>query len=315
MSSMISNPPANAPLLPVIDMSPLFSGDETSRKEVGRNLRNACIDVGFFYIVGHGVQPDLLAKLFKRIANFFALPVPEKEVISVSHSPDFRGYTGMLMENYGAKGDLHESFDMAARFPELNQWPPGDGEFQALSEIYLSRLTDVSRLLMRGIALALDLQENYFDPMLTRPMSTVRYLHYPSQAGTIDEEQIGIGTHTDFEALTILAQDEVSALQLLDDNGEWLEAAPIAGAFVVNIGDMMERWTNGTFRSTRHRVINVSGRERYSIPFFFGPNEDTVIAALPGCASATKPAKFEPVRALDYSRGRLAEAYGTTPAG
>ena len=130
--------------------------------------------------------------------------------------------------------------------------------------------------------------------MLTDPMCTLGPLHYPPQRGSITERQIGAGAHTDFGCLTILAQDMKGGLQVKNAAGTWIDATPIPGAFVINIGDMMARWTNDIFASTQHRVINVSGAERYSLPFFFDPNFSAEVAALPTCTGPGEPPKFAP---------------------
>jgi isopenicillin N synthase-like dioxygenase len=168
----------------------------------------------------------------------------------------------------------------------------------------------LGRKLFAAFALALGLAEDYFEPMITAPTRAQRIVYYPSQNGVIDEDQIGIGAHSDYECFTILAQHEVPALQVLNTAGEWIAAPPIPGTFVVNIGDQMARWSNDLFASTIHRAINTTGRARYSIPFFLGTNYDTLIDALPGCITPERPRKYAPVIAGDYVQSRFDATYG-----
>ena len=136
--------------------------------------------------------------------------------------------------------------------------------------------------------------EDFFEDKLTEPMATLGPLHYPPHGGTISERRLGAGAHTDFGCLTLLAQDPVGGLQVMNAAGQWIDAPHIAGSFVVNIGDMMARWTNDIFASTRHRVINVSGRDRYSMPFFYDPNFAAEVACLDSCRDTEHPPKYPP---------------------
>lgn len=137
----------------------------------------------------------------------------------------------------------------------------------------------------------------------------MRVLHYPPQFGEVDIHEIGIGAHSDYEFFTLLVQDKVKALQVLNSDGEWIEAPPIDGTIVVNVGDMLQRWSNDVFKSTIHRAINRTGLERYSLPFFFGVDYSTLIEVLPSCISEATPCKYEPIIAGEWVESRLAETY------
>jgi isopenicillin N synthase-like dioxygenase len=211
------------------------------------------------------------------------------------------------------KGDVHEGYDFIAEDAQTpfglmegdfrktgNQWPANLPGFREVMTEYSIAVRLLARGLFAAFALGLDLPEDYFLPMSDKPMALTRMMYYPSQSGPLDPANMGVGAHTDHECFTILAQDSVPGLQVRNRRGQWIDAPPIKGAFVVNIGDLMARWTNGAFASTFHRVFNATGRERYSIPTFVGPNADTVVRVLPSCADDENPPKYEPVVAGDY---------------
>jgi isopenicillin N synthase-like dioxygenase len=318
---------ADLAALPVIDLSRLTSEDARVRDEEARALRAACVGDGFFYVGGHGVAPETLEALFAAAKAFFDLPLPEKDALNIGGSPVLRGYTPLLAENTDvtARGDLHEAFDIGGTLYDgspgeaFNRYPAAAPGLEPAMTAYWAEMLRVARALMSGFALALDLPADYFASVLTNPQAFLRVLHYPPQdraaGGGIDADQIGIGAHSDYESLTILALDENRALQVSDGAGGWLWVDRRPGTFVVNIGDQMARWTNDLFRSTVHRAINLTGRRRYSIPFFFGPNPEALIAPLPGCAGPDRPARYEPILAGDYSQRRKAAShYGEWPA-
>lgn len=311
--------------IPLIDFSPMASPNLRDRLKVAQELHDACVNVGFFYLKNHGVPQPVIDAAFEGAKNFFALPLDEKMKIHIAKSNNHRGYGPLLEENTDptAKGDLHEAFDLGidipADDPEVlgghtlhgpNVWPASLPNFQEATTAYYGEMLLLGRRIFNAFALALELDEGFFDPMIKRPGSSMRVLHYPSQEGPIDEKQIGIGAHSDYECFTILAQGgDIEALQVLNAVGDWVSAPPVPGAFVVNIGDQMARWSNDYFKSTIHRAINRSGRERYSIPFFYGCDYQTVLTTLPGCTSPEVPAKYKPVTAYEYVSGRFAETY------
>jgi isopenicillin N synthase-like dioxygenase len=310
--------------IPVIDFAAMHGSDAEAQQVVAAQLCQACIEVGFFYIKNHEVSEDVIAAAFSQAQQFFALPLSEKMQIHISNSPNHRGYVPLLEENTDptARGDLHEAFDCALDVPAddpdvlagktlygANVYPTAIPEFRIAIDRYYWALYELGSKLFRAFALALDLPGDFFVDKITKPLAQLRLLHYPSQSGAIDEKQIGTGAHSDYECFTILAQDQVGGLQVLNSAGEWIEAMPIPGTFVVNVGDQMARWTNDLFRSTVHRAINRSGQERYSIPYFFGPNYDTVIDVLPSCITPDQPAKYQPVSTGEYIIGRFNETF------
>ncbi|PHH92357.1 hypothetical protein CDD83_7735 [Cordyceps sp. RAO-2017] len=199
-------------------------------------------------------------------------------------------------DNYGLVGE--------------NQWPgeevlPG---FRASYLEYFTEVLELSRALMRIFALALDLDEAFFDAMMEHPGVTSRMLHYPPQP--VEGQQIpGLAAHTDYECFTVLSQDDVPALQVLNNGGEWVLAPPIPGTLIVNISDCLAFWTNNKFKSTVHRVANLTGEERYSIPFFFGVDYDVTMAPLQNQLRDGEPPCRKPFKVGEYVRHRLSKAY------
>ncbi|MDP2504977.1 isopenicillin N synthase family oxygenase [Oceanobacter sp. 3_MG-2023] len=310
--------------IPVIDFSAMYSDDSAAWAAVGEAVRRACTEVGFFYAKGHGVPEQVIAQTFKAAQQFFDQPLEDKIKVDIAQSPNLRGYTGLLEENTNAEGlgDLHEGFDIALDLPAddpdvmagkfgygPNQWPENLPGFKDALLDYQRAVLDFGQKIFSAFALALDLKADFFAPLSNKPMAQMRVLSYPSQEGPIDERQIGIGPHSDYECFTILCTDETPSLQVLNCAGEWIQAPPIPGAFIVNVGDLMARWTNGYFASTLHRAINRSGKQRYSIPFFYGTNSDAMIEVLPSCQRPDWPAQFEPIKASDYIQSRFNETY------
>jgi isopenicillin N synthase-like dioxygenase len=310
--------------LPIIDIGGLSSSSVTDRKAVAERLRAACLDNGFFYIVNHGVPAALIDALFDETKRFFDSPAAAKSAVDKSLSFCQRGYEPMRAQTLeaGAPPDLKESFYIgpelslddprvvARRFNQgPNQWPAGMPNFRPVTEAYFSTMLGLSRKLMGGLALALRLDEDYFAAYCTNPHATLRLLHYPPQPANAAPGEKGAGAHSDFGGLTLLLQDEVGGLQVQGKTkGEWIHATPVPGAFVVNLGDMIARWTNDRFRSTVHRVVNASGRERYSVPFFFSGNPDQEVECLPSCLESGDIPKY-PRTTVE---GHLREMYRRT---
>lgn len=309
--------------IPVIDIAPLFESDPDARAAVGAEIRAASMEVGFFYIKGHRVDPDIYESAFDAAQRFFDQPQPIKDEVSNKHSDVMRGYTGLLEENTDPdnNGDLHEAFDASLDLepddPDValgvygwgvNLWPDMDN-FRAPIMAYHAALQALSETLYRGFALSLDLPEDYFAPLLTKPIAELRLLHYPPQQ-VPDEKVMGIGAHSDYDVFTVLATDHVPALQVLNSVNEWIPAPPMPGGFIVNVGDLLERWSNDLYRSTVHRAINTTGQRRYSIPFFSNINPLEEIAVLPSCQSPERPPRYAPIGAAAYVDACMQEAYG-----
>ncbi|XP_010540817.1 PREDICTED: 1-aminocyclopropane-1-carboxylate oxidase-like isoform X2 [Tarenaya hassleriana] len=267
---------ATALRLPIIDLS---SPDKISNSQ---SIRQACLEHGFFYVKNHGIDEELMEMVFSESNKFFCLPLEEKILLL---RRDLLGYTPLYAEKLdpssSSKGDSKESFyfgslegTLAQRHP--NQWPSEDllPLWRQTMECYYKNVLSVGRKLLCLIALALNLDENFFKQVgaLNEPAAVVRLLHYPGELNLANEETYGASAHSDYGMITLLATDGVPGLQVCRDKSKrprvWEDVPGINGAFVVNIGDMMERWTNGLFRSTLHRVMPV-GKERYSVRYSF----------------------------------------------
>jgi isopenicillin N synthase-like dioxygenase len=317
--------------LPIIDVSSLDSPDIAARRHVAAALREACSTHGFFYIRNHGVPEPLVAAAFAEAQRFFALPAREKAAVDKAKSPANRGYeplNGQTLEA-GAPPDLKEGFyigpEIAADDPRVlagkfnqgpNQWPAGLADFRPTMERYFSAMLALGTRLMGGLALSLDLAEDHFAAFCREPIATLRLLHYPPQPANAVPGQKGAGAHTDFGGLTLLRQDDVGGLQVWDQaSGGWIHADPVPGTYVVNLGDMIARWTNDRYRSTLHRVVNASGRERYSIPFFFVGNPDHAVSCLPTCLSPGETPRYPPTTVEAHLREMYRRTYGPAKAG
>lgn len=316
--------------IPVIDVGPLVDGSDP--EGVAAELGRAAATVGFLYVKNHGVPSELRAAMFAAAERFFDQPLDAKNAIHIRNSSVHRGYFPLFEENTDPNltADLKEGLDIGRDLgpdaPEVkqglplhgpNQWPADLPGFKETEDAYFAAMTRLAETLMRGFALALGLKADFFADKIDRPCASHRLLHYPPQQGHIEARTMGCGAHTDYGCLTILAQDANGGLQVRNSAGEWISAPPIPDTFVINLGDQMARWTNGRFQATPHRVINVSGRERYSMPFFFDPNWDALIEALPGTVPEGEAPKFPPVLAGPYLQSRFDDtfAYRKTEAG
>ena len=283
--------------IPVVDVSGLASTDLADRREVAEAIGRAAREVGFLYVTGHGVPEALSAGVRTQAARFFELPAAQKMACYIGRSTNHSGYVPEGEEVFdGGKIDKKEAFDVNLDAPEAageapmlggNLWPELDG-FRPVVSAYYDAVAALARRMFRGFALALDLPEDHFEPHLGRPPSQLRLVHYPCDPAAVDQE--GIGAHTDYEFFTIL-QVTAPGLEVRNGAGEWIDAPPVEGAFVVNIGDMLEVWTNGVFRATAHRVRKVT-QERFSFPFFAACEYQTVVEPAAQFVTPERPARF-----------------------
>ncbi|KAL5551425.1 hypothetical protein UlMin_001601 [Ulmus minor] len=296
--------------LPVVD---LCSPDRPSS---AASIRQACIDYGIFYLVNHGVEEELIQAVFEESKKLFSLPSDEKNKLACKH---LRGYTPVNPNN---KGNAKESYyigpleDVSAQVI-LNQWPSEEilPLWRPTMETYYRKVLDAGKRLLELIAMALNLDEDFFQRIgaVDKSASHLRILHYPDAVGSSDEETYGISAHSDLGTITLLASDGVQGLQVCRENIKkpqvWEDVPHLDGALIINMGDMMERWTNCLFRSTLHRV-RPAGRKRYSAAFFIDPIDDCIVECLETCCSKSSPPRFPPIRSGDYLKEKL-ETYAS----
>jgi isopenicillin N synthase-like dioxygenase len=319
-------------VIPVIDFG------TADRRAQAAAIDAALCEVGFFTITGHGVPAAVQAAAFEAGHRFFALaeshkrrwhidgwppadgppqgrrtPSAGERPQGVQGAPLKRGFDpiGWQSLDPGQPPDVKESFYLGEVAHGPNQWPdpallPG---FRVAMETYAAAMQTLARRLMSLYEVALGLPAGHFDGFMHNPICTTRLLHYPPQPAQAAPGQIGCGAHTDWGALTLLAQDDAGGLQVQTTAGDWIDVPPLAGALVVNVGDLMQRWTNDRWVSTPHRVINrLSGRDRWSIAYFFDLDGDAAIEPLAACVSAERPARYAPITAAEH----LAEMYRRT---
>jgi len=316
------------PSLPIVDIAGLRSDDSAARMEVGRAIRAACLDQGFLYVTGHGIDPALVDEVYARSREFFESPIEARMAVSCEGDPIRRGYEPLRAQRLepGTAPDLKESFyigrEIAANDPRPlagqfdcgpNRWPDlpalNPQNWRSAMERYFAEMLTLGRTLYGGLALSLDLTPDYFETLCDEPHCTLRLLRYPPQPDRANPNQRGIGAHTDFGGLTLLSQDGVGGLQIHDGDDGWIDVPPLAGAYVINLGDMIARWTNDRYRSTLHRVINRSAQERYSVTFFMNGNPDHVVACLPTCLTAGETPHYPPTTVERHIRERIRQTY------
>ncbi|MFC7882600.1 isopenicillin N synthase family dioxygenase [Streptomyces sp. NPDC057376] len=304
--------------IPIIDIAPLIDGSDPLG--VAKRIGEVCEQVGFFYVKNHGVPAETIEGMYRATERFFDLPFETKQRLNVANSgPTVRGYIPTYAENADPENtrDFKEAFDFGAPEEEVspffgpNLMPTSSElpEFRETCEGYHSTMMALARKLVSAIALSLDLPAGYFEAMQRKPITIQRLLHYPPQEGEVSQREMGIGAHTDYGFLTILSQDSVGGLQVRNRDGDWVSAPPVEGTFIINIGDLVQTLTNGRYSSTVHRVVNISGAERYSIPFFIDADYDAVVKPLPNCVSAENPARFAPFTCGEYKYSRFVAVY------
>ena len=306
--------------LPLVELSRDPDAVESDAASLDRALQRA----GFCYLSGHGIPQELTEGVLAANRQFHAMPLAQKEAISINRW--HRGYMGFASSlivtssvEKARKPNQSESFlmmqEVAADDPEClagkplqgpNQWPAGLPGFQETVTAYNAALCGLGRRLARTLAVALGAAPDALDPAFEKPTTFLRLLHYPPPANPAEADLYGSAPHTDYGFITLLLQDETGGLAVMNGADQWVPAPPRPGCFVMNVGDMAMRMSNGRWRSTRHRVINTAERDRYSAPFFFDMNMDWAVA--PICTNGLEPI-YPPVRYGDYLMERLDANY------
>jgi isopenicillin N synthase-like dioxygenase len=284
-----------------VDVAGLYSDDPGRHRQAAAALGKAARETGFFYLIGHRVPEPVILRLLAQAERFFSLPTEVKLGYYIGRSSNHRGYVPPGEEVfYGGARDQKEAFDLCFELPAddpdviagtpllgPNVWPDLPNFREEVSSYY-DHVLGLGRVLLSGFASALGLAQSHFDQFVKKPPSQLRLIHY--QPTPDDEAAAGIGAHTDYECFTILLAT-APGLEVMNGAGVWVDAPPRPGAFVVNIGDLFEIWSNGTFVATSHRVRHVAG-ERYSFPLFFACDYATEVAPLPELVTPEQPAAY-----------------------
>ena len=309
---------AAADVIPVLDLGPLRGGEPGALERLGAELHRAFTEVGFYFVRNHGVPPALVDAAFDAAKRFHDQPLDSK--LAMRFDSNNTGYLPMKgattrMNALGAvqkpnfneavffKRDLpadHPDVVAGRRFRGRNRWPAGLPGFREVVLDYARAMEGLGRSLVPVYAAALGLPAGWFDDKFREPMFTLRMTHYPQQDPMSPEDEWGLAPHADTSFMTILAQNRIPGLSLRLPDGAWIDAPAPEGAFLVNGGMMLRRWTNERFLATPHRVTNRSGRERYAIPFFMDCSYDAVMAPIPTCVDEEHPAKYPPFTYLDF---------------
>jgi isopenicillin N synthase-like dioxygenase len=303
--------------IPVIDLGPCFAGEPGALDRAAAELRHALTEIGFYFVVNHGIPRELVREAFRQAARFHGQPIDERMKIRIDkHNVGYLPMKGDTLRTSvvqtvtkpNLNAALFVARDLPAdhpdvvadrRFRSANQWPPTLQGFRESVTSYCDALESLVQKLVRLYARALDLPAEYFDAPFTDFQYKLRMTHYPPQPAVVDDE-FGIAPHTDTSFLTLLAPNDVPGLSIRTQKGNWIDAPAIPDAFVVNGGQLLQRWTNDRFLATAHRAINRSGGERYALAFFCDANIDWPIAAVPTCVGPDRPPKYPTTYYTDY---------------
>ena len=318
--------------VPVIDVAPFRSGDAAAKQALADAVGRAVNDIGFLVITGHGVDPGLIAAV-QRLSNaFFDLPLAAKQAV-LRPAPDVtRGYIPLEAESVGRSqgldlpGDLNESLMVgpvdatedpyftgpaAGKHFHPNLWPDEPAALRAAYEAYFRTMGRLAEELMAMFALALGLEEGFFADKIDRHISRLRVRNYPAPLTPPLPGQLRAGAHADYGSLTILrTEDKPGGLQVLNRAGDWVDVPIVPDCFIINIGELMARWTNEQWKATLHRVVNppaeaAAASRRLSLVFFHNPNYDAPVAALPGTVPAGEAPKYPPTTSGDHLRAQF----------
>jgi isopenicillin N synthase-like dioxygenase len=304
--------------VPLLDISPFFGGTMADKKAVAQAVGRACEQIGFLTLTGHGIPLDLIRNVNAMAARFFDLPMADKMRFK-GQTPGM-GYLPPEGENLAASLDMKAAHDLKESLNlNLNtardSWPDTPPELASVCRQYFDAVQRLAGGIMSIFALALDLPERFFEDKIDRPIATLRLLNYPAVERTPEADQFRASAHTDYGTITILWSEAIAGLQVRNRDGEWVDVRSVLEAFVVNIGDLMARWTNDCWISTLHRVVVPEDearrtKRRQSTVFFHNPNPDTIVACLDSCVSADNPAKYPPVLTDEFFQMKSGKSLG-----
>jgi len=301
-----------AAIVPVIDYGPYFAGEPDALQRLAQDVRHACENVGFFYALNHGVPQHTIDRAFAASRSFHALPLEEKLKLrlnqnNIGYMPMNASVQAASTVHKATKPNQNESFfisyDRPADHPGVlagiplrgrNQWPDSLPGLREDMNQYFQALNAMCDRMLPAFAVALEMPEDFFTSYFADEChANLRFLHYPPQED-MSENTFGTAPHTDNSFMTALARTDVPGLAIRLPTGEWFPPPVIPGTFLINLGNIMRRWSNNQFLSTPHGVINESGTDRYSIAYFHSPNPDVTIECLPSCVSAENPPQHPP---------------------
>jgi isopenicillin N synthase-like dioxygenase len=303
--------------IPILDLGPYFAGEDGALERLGRELYRASTEVGFYFLRNHGVPQSLIDGAFIESKRFHDQPLEEKRKLKVDRNKI--GYFEVASSTTrhselaaGAKPNLYAAFCLRRELPPddpdilagvpyraLNRWPENLPGFRENVLAYSTALENLGKKLLPIFAEALSTRADFFDKKFEKPLTNMQLNYYPEQPN-FDGTQYGLAPHTDRGFITILCQAKVPGLEIRTVDGRWMTAPVLPGHFLVNTGDLLRHWTNDAFLSTPHRVINLSGRERHSIPFFYKPDLPTAIECVASCQNRDNPAKYPPTTVLEF---------------
>jgi isopenicillin N synthase-like dioxygenase len=307
--------------IPVIDMSAARDGGPRL-ENMARQVYEACTGSGFFYVEHHGIPDDVIAAAVDAYHRFFRLPQAEKARVSINRA--HRGFSGLgdaLM--YGAaKPDYKEFYTVGLELgpddPEVlagqplrgsNNWPDSLPGFRHAIERYFQEAGRCGKSLLHAVAVSLGQPADFFESRYRKRLQRTQGVYYPPLPATADPDIYGVSAHSDYGCITLLWQDEVGGLEVLHKSGSWVSAVPLPNTLVVNVGDLLARWSNDRFASTNHRVVNRSGRERFSIATFYDPTFDSIVDPM-DFGVAKGESLYEPTAAGDHIVGRIDRSFG-----
>ena len=308
---------ADTEIIPVIDLGPYLVGAPGAIDRTAGELRFALTEIGFYFIVNHGVPSGQIREVFRQVARFHAQPLAKKAEIKLDkHNVGYLPMKGDTLRTSTVetvtKPNLNEALFVARdlpndhpdvvvdrRFRSANRWPSDLPGFRDVIVDYCEAMERLVQKIVRLYARALDLPAEYFDGPFKEPQYKLRMTHYPHQAGP-PQDEFGIAPHTDTSFLTLLAPNELPGLSIRTQSGKWIDAPAIPEAYVVNGGQLLQRWTNDCFLATPHRAVNHSGGERYALAFFCDSKIDWPVAAVPTCVGPNKPPKYPTTYYTDY---------------
>ena len=302
------------PGIPQVDFGSFLSGDAAARRRVAGEIRAACSEFGFLNVANLPLPEGLLERVSAKAREFFTLPGEVKEAIGRSELDVISGYVGVAVEHLDTQqpGDLKESFSLnQASLGLLDRWHiPVAGFRETVLDLHDAGARACASLL-QAMALSLDAPEDFFVDKHAPHAGTVRFFHYPPVEHQPGAGQLRAGSHTDYGTVTLVFQDGVEGLEAFVD-GRWLTVPVVPGTVTVNVADLLSRWTNGIYRSPKHRVALPGAevtRSRYSTVFFYNPNSQVTVRCMDSCCSADRPRQFPPIEAGEFLRQRRASQY------